>query len=629
MKIIKIFSIIFFSVLSFGLGALFFVTQEPWVDFSILQHYNPGKPSIVYDDTGAEWTRFQLDRREIISIKNIPDHVIKAFLAAEDWNFFNHAGISYKGILRSFIVNLCKGRKAQGASTITQQLAKLLFFDASKSYVRKIKEQIIAIIIERQFTKEHILETYLNHICFGNAIYGVEAASQRFWAKSASQITIDEAATLACIVRCPQLYCPLYKPEVTQQRRNIVLNSMYKLNFISKEQYEEAIQKPVTIVKNDSGSLAPHLRETLRIFLEDKFGKQKLYSGGLKIQTTINIKMQTAAESIFKSNILNLRNTIAPDIDGALISIEGNTGAIKVIIGGYNFSQSQFNRAFKAKRQLGSTLKPVIYAASIEAGINLAQTDIDEPISMSDNKKIWSPRNYNHKFEGQMTLARALSTSNNIIAIKTLINTGLKRAINLMQKCGIKETMYPYPSLALGCVDGTIEDAVVIMNVFAHSGALVEPYFLLWVKDEWDTKIWKHNPTKTQALDPKIADQVASALSLMMQRVKRRLNTWINCDSIGKTGTTNDSRTCWFTGATPEFTTSVYIGCDDNRSLGNNVYAVKTAFPIWLEFNKAINCKEKHFYHGQQLEEITIDQKTGEPVAKDHPSAITILVESK
>ena len=616
-------------LISCTLGGLFYITTQPAIDFSVLEHYNPGKPTILLDDSGAEWTRFQLDRREIISIKKIPNHVIKAFLAAEDWEFFKHAGISWRGIARSIIVNIYHRRKAQGASTITQQLVKLLFFNSEKSFKRKIQEQFIALCVEQQFTKEQILETYLNHVYFGAGIYGVEAASQRFWSKSAQDLSIEEAALLAGTVQAPNRYCPLFNPDQALQRRNIILKSMAKLHFITEEQYQKAYLSTLKITKaSDPHSQGPHLKESIRLMLEELIGKQKLYSGGLKIQTTVNMHMQTAAESAFNSTVKKLRSDIAPDIDGALLSIDSQTGAIKALVGGYDFQQSQFNRALKAKRQIGSTFKPVIYAAALQSGKKFTDVAIDEPLSITDNGNVWEPQNFNHEFEGPLTLARALSRSNNIIAIKTLLDAGAENVVNLAKKCGFKGPLYPYPSLALGCVDSTLPEVVCMMNVIAQNGLYVEPYCISWIKDEWGTKIWKHTQTRKRVMRPTITGQVAKVLAISMERSRaRNPQDWLNCESLGKTGTTNDARTCWFTGATPSLTTSVYIGCDDNKSLGKAVYAVQTAFPIWKEFNKQAGSLRTNFTYDPSLKEITVHDQTGDPVSARDPHAVALLID--
>lgn len=627
MRILKYLFIFLIILFSTCLGTLFFLAHYPCVDFSILENYNPGKPSIVYDETGKEWTRFQLDKREIINLKEIPQTVINAFLAAEDWNFFSHNGISFKGIIRSILVNLWKRKKAQGASTITQQLVRLLYFDAEKNFTRKIKEQILSIVIEFQFTKEQILEVYLNHVYFGCGIYGIQAASQRFFNKNVKDLTIGEAATLAGILRSPAKYCPLLNQAQAKMRRNVILGQMFKLNFITKNEYETDLEKQVEITKSDVEALAPHLKEQLRIFLEDLVGKEKLYTGGLKIQTTLNIDMQKAAEKAFKKNIKRFRETLIPKIDGALISIEGSTGAIKAIIGGYDFQKSQWNRAIQAKRQLGSTFKPILFAAAIAQGLNFAQTEIDEPLTIINNNQEWSPNNFNHKFEGEMTLAQALAISNNIISIKTLLNIGIDKVIDMAKKCGLSDDILPYPSLALGCVESSAIQAVAMFNIFAQHGTLVEPYFISWIKDEWDTKIYKHYQEKKQVLSSIISDQVCKTLTISIERFKQRApNHGLTFQAIGKTGTTNDARTCWYTGSSPDLTTCVYLGCDDNRSLGDDVLASRTAFPIWLDYNKAVGSNEKTFKYDPRLKEVLINAKTGQFTDVQDLDGINILI---
>src|SRR5579885_1277524 len=289
------------------LGGIWFITHNKCIDFSVLEYYQAGQPSIVLDDEGHEWTRFQLDRREPIPLEKMPKHLIQAFIAAEDWRFFEHAGISWKGIIRSALVNLYHGRKVQGASTITQQLVRLLYFDAKKTFSRKIKEQLVAIMVEAQFTKEQILETYLNHVCFGCGIYGVEAACQRFWGKKAADISLDEAAVLAAIMRSPSRYCPIINPLSAEKRRDVILHSMRKLNIITQEEYELAKSLPVK-VKDQDEPFAPHMKEMIRIFLEEQVGKTALYNGGLIIQTTLNRALQEKAQRAFARQFKQLRS---------------------------------------------------------------------------------------------------------------------------------------------------------------------------------------------------------------------------------------------------------------------------------------------------------------------------------
>jgi penicillin-binding protein 1A len=628
---IKQFIFTFFSLsfigISCALGALFYVTQQPWVSFSALEHYNASKPSILLDDQGAEWTRFQLDRREAISYNQIPQQLINAFIAAEDWQFFKHSGLSFRGILRSIVVNICSGRKAQGASTITQQLVRLLFFDAKKSFSRKIKEQLLALAVERQFAKEQILETYLNHVYFGAGIYGVEAACQRFWNINARDITLAQSATLASIVQAPNRYCPLTNPEATCKRRNNVLLKMAKLGFISPQDYTDACNQALTLEKNNNYTRAPHAKESIRIFLEDLLGKQALYSGGLIIQTTLNLHAQEAAEQVFTHHFKKFKTTINPQLEGALISLDRRTGAIKALIGGYNFQQSQFNRAIKARRQMGSTFKPLIYAAALTKGKKFTDIEIDEALTIIQNGNEWSPRNSYRSFEGPMTLARALSVSGNIIAVKLLLYVGIPTIISLAKQCGLPIDDTAYPSLALGCIDSSLQETAACINVFANHGIYVKPYYVEWVKNQDGKKIWQHTKEKKIVLSSRVSDQVAKVLTHRLEN-NRKTNPalWPSCDILGKTGTTNDARTCSFVGSTPEVTTGVYIGCDDNRALGPRTFASQTALPIWREFTKLTCKKNSAFIFNPVLREITIDSRTGELVSKQKPEALALLV---
>lgn len=596
------------------LGACFFLIHNYSVDFSRLEHYNPGQPTLLLDDQGKEWARFQLDKREPVSLNEMPEHVKQAFLAAEDWHFFDHCGLSCRGVLRSLFINIYYGRKAQGASTITQQLVRLLFFDAEKTFTRKFKEQIYALLVEQQFTKEHILQTYLNHIYFGCGIYGVEAASQRFWGKSVRVLEPHESATLAAIICCPNQYCPLLYPHSAQRRRNIILNSMRKQHYISDEEYEKAIALPITIIeKREEPCIAPHAKELLRIYLEEMVGKKALYSDGLMVHTTLNSAIQKNAEYTFKRHVQRLRQEKELPFDGGLIAFEPNTGEIKALVGGFDFNSSKWNRAWYAERQMGSVFKGMVYAAALEAGLSLAETEIDECLEIKQGNTIWSPQNYNEKFEGIMTRAYALSHSNNIVTIKTLLKIGAHRVAEMAKRCHLSGIVHAYPSLALGCVDATLKETTAMFNIFANNGHYVEPTLLVSVKDRWGRKIYKRPAIKQEyILHPRISGQVSKVLSLGMDRLKKRFSLhWIDADAISKTGTTNDCRTCWFIGATPTLTTGIYIGCDDNRSMGKYIYPVYTAFPIWRDINMHVTHHRKTFSYDPTLQEIIIHERTG------------------
>ena len=629
MRIVRIirYSVIFIVLLgAFLWGALFFVAHHYIIDFSILAHYDSGRPSLLLDDEGNEWARFQLDRRDPIDGIRLPQHVINAFIAAEDWDFFSHSGISWKGIIRSIMVNIYYGRKVQGASTITQQLVKLLFFDSQKTFTRKLKEQLFALLVEQQLTKDQILYTYLNHVCFGCGIYGIEAASQRFWAKHAHEISVEQACTLAGIIRSPARYCPLVYPLSAQKRRDVILGKMKHLGFITLEEYEQALACIVETKDKSYDTFAPHAKEMLRGLLENIVGKRTLYCGGLHIQTTINRSMQIAAQNAFKTEMLKLRETLGNEIDGGLIALDSKSGEIKALVGGFDFVSSKFNRAMQARRQIGSIFKPLIYTAAIQQGMTFADTEIDEPLELVQNGTLWAPKNYDKKFHGQVTLAYALSRSSNIVAIKTFLKINPHAVINLAKKCRIKSDFHTYPSLALGCIDVTLCDAVGMFNVFANDGVYVEPHILSWIKDRWGTRIYKTVVDTERVIESNIVGQVTSVLTLGPERVKAMygVQNWIKSQVISKTGTTNESRTCWYIGSTA-LTTAVFVGFDDNRPMGKNVFPMRTALPIWLAFNRAIDQKEKIFSYDPSLQECIIDEHTGLPSIKGKRGAITIL----
>ena len=620
-----IFSIIF-AILAFSSGALFFLVNYPVIDLEQQRITAHALPTIVLDDAGNEWTRFQLDRREPIPLKRIPQNLINAFLAAEDHTFFQHNGISWRGIIRSMITNLSHGRIVQGASTITQQLVKLTFLSNEKTVMRKIKEQFMALILEYRYAKEQILEAYLNTVYFGAGIYGVQAAAQRFWHKNIEQLSLAECALLASIVRSPGNYCPLATKNQQHclQRRNLVLKLMQQHAYITTQEYQNSSDQPLNICL-ETETLAPHARELIRNFVEAIVGRERLYAGGLEIKTTLNLTMQKNAEHFFKKQIITLRKQLP--VDGACTVVDLQTNAIKVLVGGFSFIESQFNRATQARRQMGSIFKPVVYAAALHQGKTLADIEIDEPLTQV---KDWNPHNVHRRFEGPMTLARALATSNNIIAIKTFLHVGSSAVINLAQNCHLPGPFVPYPALALGCTECSLLQATSLYSTIARQGVYQEPYIIEWVKDRWGKKIWKHEAESEQALPPRVCGQLIQALKLVPTYLAQRLQIpWLNdagIESIGKTGMTNQARTCWFIGATPSYVTGIYLGCDDNSPLLGYVSSTRTVAPLWLAINKTINHPITTFCMDANLKMATVDARTGWPVRPHDSRAINLLI---
>jgi len=623
--------IVFFILASFFLGAFLYLVEIDWVDLSGIGHYSAARPSIVLDEEGRELCRFELDHREPITYDKLPPILIKAFVAAEDRSFFDHSGISLKGILRSALVNILSFKKVQGASTITQQVARLMFLSCERKWLRKIQEMFLAFQLERQLSKEQILELYLNHMYFGRGTYGVEAASRRFWNKSIQDVTADEAATLAAVAKSAKLFSPLNSPLTAKKRRDVILRCMLNQGFLTQAEFDKAISSRLLAFDYITGNpIRLYVQEFVRSWAEGIWGKDALYHNGLRIKTTINLKIQDSAEKVFGMTIWQLRKTFGNSMNGGMLSLDPSTGKIRCMIGGVDFRSSQFNRATQAVRQLGSSFKPILYSLAIKNGLEMDVVAVDEPIELSlPNGQVWTPKNWNNSFEGPMTLVRALTSSNNMIAVKLLLRLGADNVVSWAKNFGCNRELQPYPSLALGTAEGTVLENAAAFNVFANNGVYVKPYFIEWVKDSWGTKIWEHEDRSTsyRVLDPRTASKMVKALSWRIKLDQQVLQSgWpADLEAIGKTGTTNGAATTWFVGATPELTTAVYVGRDDNKPMGANFYASTTSFPIWLHLNRSIKFHKKRFYVDPSLRDVQINWLTGEPEEVKGANTVTIL----
>ncbi len=609
-------------------GGLFYLIQYPLIMLLPLKQFTCNHAvTIIVDDTGVELMRLSNEREMDIPFDAIPTIIKQAFIATEDRDFYRHQGISIMGIVRSLLCNIYYRKFKQGASTITQQVVRLMGGDTKKTIWRKLKEQLYALIVERYYSKEAILERYLNAVYFGCGIYGVKAAAERFFNKTVDQVTVSEAALLAGIVQSPRLYCPLREPTNALQRRNVVLSCMEAAGYISHDEGVRYKQDPLMI----SGAIAQrssmvHLRDMMVHAIEQHVGKEALSRGGLVVKTTINRVMQEQAEQLFYAHIGALRDTkknqAKPLVDGALVSID-EYGAIKALVGGTTL----FNRAMYARRQIGSTIKPLLYADALTI-YALFDCMIDEPLALPDGATTWTPSNVTRTFDGAMTLARALMVSNNIIMIKLWQILGAERVIGLLSKAGITGALGPYPSLALGCVDTSPVEVVGMFNVIAHRGFYAKPYYVQWIKNEQGSVIWRHEPVERRVVPWKSSSAVLHLLEQAVQRwlIKIGLPA-LSCSAAGKTGTTNDTRNCWFVGATPNYTTVVYLGADDYSPLGN-IYAVRQPFALWVHFNRAIQQPRSSFAYDPGLVPIRIDSITGRQLAVDEQcrSALEVLV---
>lgn len=609
-------------------GAAAVLFQTDWVDFATLDIYTLAQPSVVLDDEGAVITTFEQDKRAPVAYDKLPTHLIQAFIAAEDHGFFSHSGLSFRGILRSIVVNVTHGKIKQGASTITQQTAKLMFLSCERKWFRKLQEAFIAFQLERQLSKEQILELYLNNIYFGRGIYGVEAACRRFWNKPINQLTLAESATLAAVTRSAKLYSPLNAPGSTKRRRDLILNSMRALKFISAEECAKAIDQKLVLHDFAPGNpIRMYVQEWVRLWAEQKFGREALHHQGLKIKTTINTATQEKAEQAFSNVVHKLRVKLGDKLNGGLVSLEPSTGKIKALIGGYDFKQSQYNRAMQAHRQIGSTFKPILFALAMRAGIDMDSVFIDEPIEMQmPNGSVWRPVNWYNRFDGQMTLARALTKSVNTIAIKLFLKIGGSYVLPWTKQFGITHSLTEYPSAALGTAEATVEENTAAFNVFANNGVYVKPFLIEWVKDKHGNKLFQHEPFSKRVLDPHTCSRMVNLLELrMLDAARMHGKDWINSAAIGKTGSTNSAATTWFVGATPTLTTGLYLGCDDNTPMGSNLLASRTAFPVWHQFYRHLPATRQHFYQDSALQAYYVNWVTGEPATGPGPDVVKLL----
>ncbi len=597
-------------------------------DLDLISHGGYDLPTVILDIHGEELFRFELEHRIPVSLGAVSPHVINAFVAAEDRQFFAHKGISWRGIVRAIITNLRARRVAQGASTITQQLVKMRFFSHERTFERKLREQIVSWLVEGLYSKEQILEAYINHVYFGAGVYGVEAAARKFWNISARDLSPAQAATLAGIVKSPQAYCPLYNADRAQKRRNTVLMSMKTCGYVPADDYQSALAEPVLLAPHVriAGNVSGHIREMIRVFLEARFGREQVYRNGLVVQTTIDGSMQEHAERVFVEKVDQVRAKQCR-VDGAVVVIDGESGALRAAVGGYDFASSQFNRAFQARRQLGSLIKPVVYASTLTAlGTNFADVRVDESL---EDRYGWSPRNVTRRFDGPMTLAHALVVSNNTIPVRLFFEAGASPIIALAERLGLPGPISPYPSLALGCVECVPVEVARMFNAFAQQGRVKEIYFVEWIKDATGKKVYRHTVSDMPGLEWQMSSQVLWVLKVIGKRLSRlRPNRWIKGDFACKTGTTNQQRSCWFAGATPKYTGVVYLGCDNNDSLEGVVYSARHAMPLLVDILRPYSSSDDRFYHAPGLKKEYIDPYTGDIRDSQDAAAYEILVSS-
>ena len=718
-----------------GILAIYYTFTDELPDVRVLKSFEPSTVTLMYSDQDQLIAELYLEKRIVVPLNKIPTQLKQAALAVEDANFYRHMGIDLKAVFRAFLTNMKAGRVVEGGSTITQQLSKTLFLTRERSLARKIKEAILSIRMELIFTKDEILEMYLNQIYYGHGSYGVEAAARTYFGKSVQNLSLDEVAIIAGLPKSPNNYSPYRNPKRARSRRNHVIRRMAQEGFIKSNEAKQAMKKPFTLGEvTNMLNRAPYFVEYIRKQLMTMYGRNKVYKSGLKVYTTLNIEKQILAQEATKKNLLiadkrygyrgplgtmdislpeivlqeslseinnftegihpktgtNIKGLVKsvnkeyltvltgqgegiielkdmdwarepnikvdgrwarihrvdknfypgdkilvkvlgiyesgslwslsleqePEVESALISLEPHTGHIKALIGGYDFSKSQFNRAIQAVRQPGSVFKPIVYATAISKGFSPASIIIDSPIIFKEKDHDfdkWKPVNFEKKFYGPTPLRKALAKSRNIITVKLLQKIGTRSVIQMAKNLGINSHLENNLSIGLGSSGVTLKELVSAYSAFANRGIRVEPQGIRYVENRNGKILYKNSQKITQPITSGTAQIITSLLQSVVQEGTAKKVRSLNRPTAGKTGTTNNYIDAWFMGFTPKLITGVWVGKDNVEPLGRNETGSRTAIPIWLDYMKGalINTPIQNFPVSSETVFAKINPQTG------------------
>jgi len=743
------------------IGAYFYVsTTLPRVE--TLSDYHPPLITRIYADDGSIIAEYSRERRILVPFEKIPKTLVQAFVAAEDASFFKHQGIDFISIFRAALKNVKAGGIAQGGSTITQQVAKKLLLTSERTFTRKFKEAILAWRMEKALTKQEILYLYLNQIYLGHRAYGVEAAAENYFDKNVEELTLAESAIMAGLPQAPSRYSPYRHYQRAMERQKYVLGRMIKEGYITPEEYAQAATEEVIIKPrlNNLLDVTAYFNEQVRRYLEERFGEELLYTGGLEVETSINLPMQKVAQQAVKNNLrahdkrrgyrgsqqvldeaaqveyllkqeeqfttdplkvgsytqaiivgqkgdqllcklgaergsisikeskwakpisvvdaeappsgnageekqtrfplgslidvkvldldekgIKLALEQAPLAQGALVAVDPFSGQIKAMVGGYDFKESQFNRAIQAKRLPGSAIKPIIYAAALDRGYTPAKIILDTPL-IYENRKIdtgkleeWKPKNYEQKFYGPTRFRFALAHSRNVVTIKILEDIGVNYAANYAKKLGIETPLQRDLSMALGSTAVTPLEILTAYTVFANGGILVPPTYITRIRDRNGRILESIDPAdfvNGMAADQRlirkpphrvISPETAYLITNILESVVREGTGWrakaIGRPSAGKTGTTNDLKDAWYIGFIPQLACVSWVGYDQERPLGKNETGSRAAAPAWVSFMEEAEKQYpvKNFRVPDTIEFHPINKKDGLLLPEDSEDA--------
>ena len=601
-----------------------------------LENFEPSAATRIYSADQVLLAELFVEKRMPVPIDQIPADLKAALIATEDRQFYTHSGIDLKGILRAVVKDIMAGQFVEGASTITQQLAKTLFLTQEKTITRKIKEAILAIQLERRYTKDELLALYLNQIYFGSGAYGVESAARLFFGKSASQMDLAQCALIAGLPKAPSRYSPLVNPVLAEKRRNLVLSIMRNQGLITNAQHRLTTGEPVLAASRTTAPrAAPYFVQHIKPALEAAIGHSLLYKGGLTVHTTLSHRLQQNAEQAVEHGLARLQHRMqlkkeqntAPQ--GALVAIDIRTGGILAMVGGRHFSESAFNRAADARRQPGSAFKPILYALAVTRGFTQASLVLDAPVVFKgghDNED-WQPENFSKRYQGEMTLRQALTHSKNIPAVRLVERLGPSAVVQFAHKLGIDSPLSPNLSIALGATDTTLLELTAAFAVFPNGGNHILPFGVTEILDRNDAVLWRARP----AIRPVMTETQAAIMVDMLQGVveegtgkqARRLSMPV----AGKTGTTNDFRDALFVGFSPAVAAGVWVGMDDFSPLGNKETGARAALPIWTDFMAITKPESTTLYFDipDNMRKILMDPVTGRAAEDGDDGAVKAL----
>jgi penicillin-binding protein 1A len=559
---------------------------------SALDDYSPSTITRLYAADGQVIGEFATERRVVVTYDQISPLLRQAIVAAEDQTFDDHIGFNIPRIIATLVRDLVEQRLAAGASTLTMQLARKLFLTDDKTWERKIKETILAVQIEKRYTKEEIFTMYCNQMYFGHGAYGVEAASRLYFDKSARDLTLEEAALIAGILQGNVRQSPYVNMPAAVRRRNYALQRMAEEGMITRGEAEAAGRKPIVTRGRPlpADSPAPYFVEEVRQELEATYGAKQLYENGLQIQTSLDLGLQQVATTALEAGLKRLnRGRSGPLVEGAILALDNRTGQIRAMVGGSDFARTKFNRAMQASRQIGSTIKVVVYTAAIDRGYTAASTIVDEPVAYpaGPGQPLYKPANYDRAYEGPITLRRALEQSRNVPTVKLMHELGPTHVIDYARRLGFTSTIHPYLSSALGASEATLIETTTAFSVFPNQGVRMKPYGVVKVTDRAGNVLAENRPQATDAIRADTAFVMTHLLRNVVERGTASRAAALNWPLGGKTGTTDAFSDAWFVGFDPDITVGVWVGMDQRKPLGPGMSGSVAALPIWIDVMKA------------------------------------------